>query len=799
MWEAIYKQGSDMSSKRVTVDETEADLEARIRGAIKVAFPLLPEDAIKHQIKFSFKFGRQTFLVDAGKSRAEARLDVLLEKDNKPLAVMELKRPSLKLSDDDGAQGLSYARLVQPPAPLVVVTNGTDVTILETATGKTWQPASASEDAFSALLTQASRVASADIRHAIETLMGTSESVWMPAVRHVSADTIEELTATCEESALPFLAGFLTPRAATHQLWLSLHAGARLLVLEGPPLSGKSNVLREFCLRTMESDKLAMLYIETGVGRGALQTLADAISRSLSWTITIQEARDWLIRISNQEGARLVLAFDGLRASDEVSMREIEDLSSSTFGSSLSVVVAMDEVVSQRLFTAPNQRSPSPFGRRVSKSIRVGNLRDGEFKLARELLAQRRVFLMKGAEMTPEYREPWVLRAICGSAQEALEERAETQALTLPSLLGPRVLELVRERFADAHELRRMFRGLARSMIIDAQDASRPPELILQQLEMGVIRRDAVRTELEPQDLQWLINHGYVRPGMHDEAGATILVRLPELLASEMAYALADELVTRQRESIHEAASWISGAASNLPLGEVVAAQAIVDAAKRRSGLHVGLIGALVDMPPELEVLDAGGHYGLMLPSGVMVDILSQADGKCVVVVNGRQYEIDLGEEEQTTFKNIHPWLILSHVACTPFEVQGVNGSERGDPNLLLQIGACVVPLRGNRGPESMQMIPIIDFPGGISTVDMDAGIIEPITLGILHYLSVATDQADNWVSRAVSSGSIALLSRVQTALGILASFETHARSKWADIQLKTIVCPKLLAAIDDA
>lgn len=787
-----------MPSKRATTKETEADLEARVRAAIKVAFPWLPDGAIKHQIKFTFKFGRQTLKVDAGKSRAEARLDILLEKDDKPLAILELKRPGLTLTDDDGAQGLSYARLVHPPAPLVVVTNGSDFSILETSTGNPYQPKTATEEAFKDLIAKASRVASADIRHAIDTLMGAAPNVWMQAVRIVSAETIKELTASWDEPALPFASDFLIPRAATHQLGRNLVAGEKLLVLKGPPLAGKSNVLRELCARTVQSDTLATLYVEAGVGGSVLQMLADAISRSLNWPVSPQEARDWLIRISNHDGGRLVLIFDGLRADDTASVREIEDLSSNTFGPALAVMVAMDEAVAQCVLNTPNQLSLSPLGRR-SKVVSIGHLRDGEFKLARALLGQRRLFLMKGADMAPEYREPWVLRAISGSGYTVLKDKPETQGLTLPSLLGPRLLELVRKRFALDHELRRRFRGLARSIIADAQDTTRPPEIVLQQLEMGVIRRDAVRTELEPNDLQWLIEHGFVRPGMHDTAGATILVRLPELLASEMAHVLADELVERSKDDLHETAAWIAGAASNLPLGEIVAAQAILDAAKRPSGLPVGLISALLEIHPEREVLDAGGHYAMVLPNGAMMDIKIGPEGKGIVIIDGQEHEIDLGDEEQVTYKNIHPWLILSHVASTPFEVMGKHGATREDPNLLLQIGTCPVPLRGNRGPQSLRLIPTRNLPDGASIVHLDAGVIEPVTLGILDYLSAAEDQADIWVATAASSNSAALLSRVHVALEVLAGFETHARSEWAKAQLHAVILPKLQEAIGDA
>jgi hypothetical protein len=82
------------------------------------AFPWLPPGAIKQQLKFSFQPGRKK--VEVASSAAQPRLDILLEVDDIALAVLELKRPGIVLDQDDEAQGLSYARLLNPPAPLSV-------------------------------------------------------------------------------------------------------------------------------------------------------------------------------------------------------------------------------------------------------------------------------------------------------------------------------------------------------------------------------------------------------------------------------------------------------------------------------------------------------------------------------------------------------------------------------------------------------------------------------------------------------------------------------------------------------
>lgn len=783
-----------MPDNRATKTETEADLEARVRSAIKIAFPWLPDGAIKHQIKFIVKFGHKNIEVDSRKGRNEAKLDILLEKDSVPFAILELKRPGIALTSKDGAQGLSYARLLEPAAPLVVITNGTDVTFLETHTGKPWLPTGKIAEEFKELVSKASLVAASDLRHAIDTLMGTSPIVWMAAVRTVSTDCIEELTASWEQPALPFTRDFLSPRSATVALIHRLKSGARMLVLEGPPLAGKSNVLRELHMSLLDDPAAAVLFLEAGTRHGAMQTLADALRRSLNWPVTAEEARNWLVRVSNFGSARLVLAFDGLQASDGASLKEIEDLSSATFGSSLSIVVAMDDTVSQRLMKAPNGRALSPIGRRAEVVV-VGQLLDSEFSAARELLSQRRVFMMAGSEWAPEYRNPWVLRAMGSYAKYILKDLPGNKAVTLPPLLGLQLLNIIRKRFKGEAELRRRFRGLARAIVADNETGKRPADLVFQLLETGLVRRNAALAELEHNDLQWLIDYGFIRPEMHDIEGAIVLVRFPELLASELSYFLSEKILSRATVDPVVAADWLAGAASNLPLGELVAAQAIIDVSANGGELLPGIIQRLVDTPPSLQEMRPGHKYALSGWDGEKIEMHVEADNKGFLVIHGVRHAIDL-EHEAPLIKNTTPWTILSHLATVPFEVVVDREPERYDPMLMLEIGTCPILLRSNGWGENIQMIPTADF-SGISVPHHHAGVVEPITLAILNYLSQAGEEnVVDWLAAASNSNSIALLTRVQTALHALISLQTHKRSLWAIKQLQEVIIPALPGAI---
>ncbi len=165
-------------------------------------------------------------------------------------------------------------------------------------------------------------------------------------------ETLAELSASRDEPGRPFVDDFLIPRKATAQAFRQVLNGTKLVLLEGAPFAGKSNVLREVALRTAQHESIATLYVEGGAGYGLIQSLADTLYRSLSWPVTREEARTWLSRVSQSAQYRLVLTIDGLDPADDDARREIEDVSASLFGPGLTVIVALDDATSDRIVSS---------------------------------------------------------------------------------------------------------------------------------------------------------------------------------------------------------------------------------------------------------------------------------------------------------------------------------------------------------------------------------------------------------------------------------------------------------------
>lgn len=561
-----------MPTKQVTEKKTETDLEAAIRGTVMRVFPWLHPADVKHQIKFSFSFGRSRIDVESTDNYdKQARSDIILEKGGVPLAVLELKREGNALSAEDEAQGLSYARVLDPMAPIVIVTNGDETRIFDSYTGQSLGTDTLAETQFIATINAAARLATGNLKQAIQTLMGNEPSIWRQAVEQLSDATIEDLTASSDNPGLPFVKDFLIQREATEEAINLLEEGKRLILIEGPPLIRKSNILYDLAGRTRKADRFATLLIEVGRS-GIVQAVADGLANRLNWPVTREEARAWLMQLSRgDQNLDLVLALDGIDPGDKNAIAEMEDLSSGRFGDGLRVVVSFDDSAVHRILESKGGRDLSKIGRRAAR-IAVDRLSDAEFRTAVNMMSDMRMWLMRGAQSARELRFPWALRMRAWSVMQNPKFGASNWGVTLAPLMGLEMIAHAREAF-PGQELRHQFNEVARAVLDEARSGKRPIALVLQSMGVFMVRKKKLTKRLSDDAIKSLVKDGYLKPTMQPSGEPVLIVRLPELLASELATVIAHELTQPELSDPATAAGWLAGASSNLPLGDVVTAQ----------------------------------------------------------------------------------------------------------------------------------------------------------------------------------------------------------------------------------
>jgi len=771
---------------------TEADLEARIAAALKIAFPLLPTDSVRHQTTFSFKFGGKTITVDgASQSKVSARSDVLVYLNDKPLAVLELKRPSVSLTKEDEQQGLSYARVLFPSPPLVLVTNGKESRLLETHTGQPWEATNRNEITIAALLKNAATVAEGEMKEAVSALMRTNSQVWTQAIRQASLAAVAQLTGSWGDRFLPFVEGVQFPRKVTSHVQHMLKQGQKMIIVSGAPLIGKSSVLREFVENG--NDDYCTLFVEADESTSILRLIADLLEDELQWPVTPEEARRWLKDVSKSDGPKLFIVVDGIGANFKELRAEISDFCSDTFGKSLSVIIELDENVAEKVILDSKRERLSKIGRKT-KVVKVEALDDDEFNLAAKVLWDRQIVFTKGSQCSPEYRLPWILRAMVAPVASNLGDAPTQRRCGLPPVLSFNLLQIARKALEDKGERRRKLRCIAIAIVQDAEDKDRSPELSLWSSSVFIVLRKSAEGQLSVDDLRSLEEEGLIRSRFLDSGEAIYIIRSPELVASEVAYVLG-EILCEKKDTSDEGAAWLEGIAGAIPLGDLVAAQGILDQAKFGGGISVGIIASLLSRVPTQGTMNIGTQFLMSSPDGV--SFKGKLTDKGVVITDKHGVEesidVDLNAEPFKPLENIRGWLILAHVASVAFEVVEVeteNCLGRGETELLLDVGSCPFVLRNPSSNLEMNEFACHESLGGEMIACHGQGTIEVITNSIFIYLSRERLGAEAWIDEVLVRNSVPLLSRVSLALHVASSLADHEFAEFAQKMLHEKIDP---------
>lgn len=628
-----------MSENPPTQHSTEADLEASVHAAIARAFPGA-DVQIQHQMRFKFHVGKALVDIDGAQSwTKEGRADIVLLHKGRALAVVELKRKGLELQDADRLQGISYARMLDPIAPLVVVSNGEVTKQYCTYTGQEWIPVSSDEIQLDSLINNVLMLATDDVRKAAQTLMGTVCGVWSAVVKESTAEKMESLSGELRDSHVPFARDFLIPREATGAVIEALERSC-FVILEGEPLTGKSNVLRELVNVAAQSDDFVPLYLEDG-GGGYLQCLADALARTVNWPFTVEDARFWLQRLARDQEMKLVIIIDQYLNTSEASQRELEDLVGLAKNGGFSVVAAMDDALVDGVIKSRNGRSLSLLGRLCDR-VMVQSLQDDEFERAVFAAKRLGVKLMEGSFRSDDYRRPWILRSVICSAMDRIPVD-ESCAVEAPPLLGVNFIDYVRARYDDA-ALRRHYHELARATLDDYLRTGRSDKMEIEAANAFLLRDEALKN-LSSEARKYLADCGALKYRTYEDL-PVFRIGFYEMLVSELASVIADRLRCQVEFDIEDAMKWLMSAAEVLPMGEIIAARAIVS-----------LIRSGVDPTPICrELLSQSPVQGVSSPRTRFA--IKTIDVRDDEVGDAETLEASPGYYSDNTL----PWITLSHV-----------------------------------------------------------------------------------------------------------------------------------------
>ena len=755
---------------------TEAELEAAARGVLLRAFPWLAQRDVRLQTSFTIRLGTVEHQISARLWLARGRADVLVWADGRPLAVIELKRPGIALDGEDSQQAFSYAQLTRPPAPLVVVSSGESTQVYATY-NRGPLGASLDESRLTQALEGVMLIAAGDLREAVSTLL-RGRFDWAQVVEAVSRSAIVEQSGPVTDLLAPF-SEFRLPRSATDEVLSHIRADVRAIAVTGPPLAGKSNVLRDVIERTVDSNDIAVLYVEGDHGgNGLFQQVANLLRARLQWNATKDDVRAWLhARSWSSEDRKLVLAIDGV---GDAVRSDVEELLTGEFGTRLVVLFALDDASIGSFLTNSAGTKKRPFAR-WGRIVQVRDLSGNEAPAAFETLRKhQRIEFMLGARYARELRMLRVLRTmVAGVVSEPGYEGA--RVAILPPMLGTQLFEYLRRSVPGA-EVRLALRSLASALIAEAGAPSSAALALSRRSSFATSRKYAAE-HVPKEELALLVETGYLRRGVIGRDEPVYICRVPERVAAEMAVVFEERLLAAADPAVTLRALVASSA--QFQFGDVAVAESILGFARECGSAPYALINTLLVDAPASTAPAAGTRAALEL-DGVLVDVRF---GHGTVTYRALGHEITVAVEDDTTLiARTESWIILSHLARVP--LVGLTGDDaapsvRIDGEVLLKIGQCPFLLR--RVDEgTAEDIPMHEHDG-VSVPCGDAGILEPVGVAILDFLDRAEhSEADAWIAKARETDSIPLLNRIHTALLALSAVSSGRRA-WLKSRMESI------------
>jgi len=734
------------TSMNTTPAGNEAEFQAGLVARIRAALPLLPAN-IKLERYLRLRLGHRALTIDGtvvepGVIHGRYDVNVLLE--DTPLVLAELKAPKEDVTEDDVGQALSYARNHQPMVPLVLVTNGKKHILRQSFDGKELDPSIMGAEQLKGALRAASALAAGAVEQAIRTLLGASGKVWRGLVSAWTQETVTALTGEIRDFARPIPRGFSIPRWAVKEIEGHLAAGARVVVLHGPPLSGVTNALAQYA----QGDETGTtLFVEARSAPEILQFIANRLTRELAFPVSKDDLRGWLNARRGMLDLRL--AVDGLPREG------VEELVEFANAGLIRLVFGLSTAEYRKVSSVEGRREQSLLGRSAA-GIELRPLSDEEFLEACDVLYRSLgTGFYRGAEHVSDLRHPRRLRVLASTlpAAPAVKDGARETVHLLPPIPGPQALREFSRALASDPELRFGLQKLAAAFLADAEQHVRDPDWLAATWGRPSVDPNRLEAELGQARVGRLCDLGFLSwvetPGL----GPRLLVRVEELLADSVADIWAAGLANVADETALTAeVERFLRLTLVVPAGEVAFALAIGLAAMQSGSNILGtVVPFLVAKRPTASAIPKGAR-GYLLAKDVRISI-----------------EFGKGTTE-TAIGGLDAWVVLSHLASWNMGADGQDATVNA--LIIAELGAAPYLIFYPRPIESKLAtgFHFHDFEGVGPVLCLNTGIVEPLVQAMLNHASQFPDEFVLLAKHAVKERAFHLAWRLLTVASVASS-----------------------------
>lgn len=740
----------------------ESTLESRVHKEISRLFPRIAKTSITHQKYMTLKLGHNNIQIDGSiQSKAFGRLDILVKVEGRPFLVLELKNPGLSLTLDDRDQGISYARLLDPMPPLVVVSNGHLAEFYLTCNKEKWTPSSLDEKGIGQLVLDALSNAAIDIQESITFLLGKAPRIWEDCIVQFSMRQLAGQSGSIDDITRPIATGFSIPRAISNRITTEILANnTKLVALIGPPLTGKTNVAKQVFTRLIENVSVVPLYLNVAdASFGLFRQISNLFLRELLGSITPEDVRQWFFGFKRPGSKRVVIIIDGwpAHASDEF-RREIEELTSIAKNCDLSILLSVDENLFDEISTIPGRAAKTIIGK-MAVVHRIERFSDTEFKKAKKELRRKfNISFRRGIGLNLEIRQPTLLRIVAAEvAAEAnkiktIDGRPATIVISSVTSMGS---FSIFEKMLGNVELRSDMDVYAHAIVDGQQNPTRDPLQIGFTYGTGSLPFDDAERAIGVERLNRLLDQGYASRVVGPKGKVFAIPRIPEILSFCATHVISSKakelLIGGNVESVLDLILDLSKA---LPLGDIVAAFTIREIGfqyDREVGI---MVERLLRLPPRIQNLKS------------TVLSIQAFDGQ-------DEIQIPFDDDESRMIENSFPWMVLSHLAALIFHDS--NGLPLPMLRIISAVGSFEEVLYHPRelGIGHINGFHAHTFPGYGSVLCPQVGVVEPITNSMLHCFYSIPKEMLSLCRWAVKTDKKILAMRLSTAASeVLGSVE---------------------------